>query len=36
MKFREATNCCKRVLEAVKFAYTNKTRVFYFPETWLT
>ena len=24
-KFREASNCCKRVLEAAKIAYANKT-----------
>ena len=26
VKFRQASNCCKRVLEAVKLAYANKTR----------
>ena len=24
--FRQASNCCKRVLEAAKLAYTNKTK----------
>ena len=26
VKFRQANNCCKRVLEAVKLAYANKTK----------
>ena len=26
VKFRQASNCCKRVLEAAKFAYTSKTK----------
>ena len=26
LKFRQASNCCKRVLEAAKLAYANKTR----------
>ena len=26
VKFRQATNCCKRVLEAAKLAYANKTK----------
>ena len=26
LKFRQASNCCKRVLEAVKLAYVNKTK----------
>ena len=26
VKFRQASNCCKRVLEAAKLAYTNKTK----------
>ena len=26
LKFRQAGNCCKRVLEAAKFAYPNKTK----------
>ena len=25
-KFRQANNCCKRVLEAAKFAYANKIK----------
>ena len=34
VKFRQASNYCKRVLEAVKFAYATKTkRVHHFPET---
>ena len=33
---RQASNYCKRVLEAAKLAYANKTRVHYFPETWLS
>ena len=36
VKFRQASNRCKRVLEAAKLAYANKTRVHYFPETWLS
>ena len=28
VKFRQSSNRCKRVLEAVKFAYTNKTKEF--------
>ena len=36
VKFRQASKCCKRVLEAAKFDYTNKTRVHHFPETWLS
>ena len=35
-KFRQASNCCRRVLKAAKHAYTNKTRVNFFPETWLS
>ena len=35
-KFRQASNCCKRVLEAVKLAYATKTRLHHFPETWLS
>ena len=35
VKFRQASNLCKRLLEAAKLAYANKTRVHYFPETWL-
>ena len=26
VKFRQASNCCKRVLEAVKLAYANETK----------
>ena len=26
IKFRQASNCCKRVLEAAKLAYANKTK----------
>ena len=36
VKFRQASNRCKRVLEAVKLAYATKTRVHHFPETWLS
>ena len=36
VKFRQASNHCKRVLEAAKLAYANKTRVHHFPETWLS
>ena len=36
VNFIQANNCCKRVLEAAKLAYANKTRVHYFPETWLS
>ena len=36
VKFRQASNRCKRILEAAKLAYANKTRVHYFPETWLS
>ena len=35
VKFRQAGNLCKRVLEAAKLAYATKTRVRHFPETWL-
>ena len=34
--FRQASNHCKRVLEAAKLAYPNKTRVYHFPETRLS
>ena len=34
VKFRQASNRCKRFLKAAKLAYANKTRVNYFPETW--
>ena len=36
VKFRQASNSCKMVLEAAKLAYANETRVHYFPETWLS
>ena len=36
VKFRQASNRCKRVLEAAKVPYANKTRVHYFLETWLS
>ena len=36
VKFRQASNCCKRVLEAAKLAYANNKGVYYFPETWLS
>ena len=37
VKFRQASNCCKRVLEAAKLAYATKTKtVHHFPETWLS
>ena len=36
VKFRQASNHCKRVLEAAKLAYANKTKEsYYFPGTWL-
>ena len=35
VKFRQASNHCKRVLEAAKRPYANNTRVQYFPATWL-
>ena len=35
VKFRQTSNHCKRVLEAAKLSYVTKTRVDYFPETWL-
>ena len=34
VKFRQASNRCKRALEAAKLAYDTKTRVHHFPETW--
>ena len=34
LKFRQASNHCRGILEAAKIAYANKT-VYYFPETWL-
>ena len=36
VKFRPASNHCKRVLEAAKLAHGNKIRVYHFPETWLS
>ena len=36
VKFRQASNHCKRVLEAAKLAYATKTKVHHFPETWLS
>ena len=36
VKFKQASNRCKRVIEAAKAAYANKTRVNHFPETWLS
>ena len=36
VKFIEANYCCKKVLEAAKLAYANKTRVHHFPQTWLS
>ena len=37
VKFRQASNRCKRVLEAAKLAYLTKTKesIHHFPETWL-
>ena len=35
-KFRQASNHCKRVLEAAELAYPNKNKIVHcFPETWL-
>ena len=34
VKFRQASNQCKRALEAAKVAYVNKTRVHHLPETF--
>ena len=36
VKFRQASNHCKRVLEAAKLAYATKTRVHHFSQTWLS
>ena len=36
VKFRQASNHCKRVLEAAKLAYATKTRVHLFSQTWLS
>ena len=35
-EFRQASNRCKRVLEAVILVYANKKRVYHFPQTLLT
>ena len=36
VKFRQASNCCKRGLEAAKLANANKAKkVYQFPETWV-
>ena len=35
VKFRQASNHYKRVLEAAKLAYASKARVHHFPETWV-
>ena len=34
VKFTQGNNCCKRVLEAAKHVYANKTRVHHFSETF--
>ena len=36
VKFRQASNRCKRVLETAKLAYANKTRVLHFQENWFS
>ena len=36
VKFKQASNHCKWVLEAAKFAHATKTRGHHFPETWLS
>ena len=37
VKFRQASNLCKRFLEAAKLAYATKTKEsIHFPETWLS
>ena len=36
VKFRQARNLCKRVLEAATLAYTNKTKESIGSETWLS
>ena len=33
VKLRQASNHCKRVLEAAKLAYADKKRVYHFPKT---
>ena len=35
VKFRQARNRRKRILDAAKLACANKTRVNHFPEAWL-
>ena len=36
VKFKQTSNCCKRVLEAAELTYPNKNKIdHYFPETWL-
>ena len=35
-KFRQAINCCKRVLELAKFVYTNKTKDSYHVQKLFT
>ena len=35
-KFRQVRKCCKRPLEAAKFAYASKEWVYHFLETWLS
>ena len=36
VKLRQASNHFKNILKAAKLAWANKTRVFHFPETWLS
>ena len=36
IKFRQASNHYKRVIEADKLEYVTKTRDHHFPETWLS
>ena len=36
VKFRQASNSCKRVLEAAKLVYATKTGIHHFPESWLS
>ena len=35
VKFRQASNHCKKVPEGARLVYANKTRVHHFPGTWL-
>ena len=35
VKFRQASNCCKRVLKTTKLTSATKTRVHHLLETWL-